>query len=63
MAEITLPTNYLDWKSRQLNLPFNVKGAQINRPLGRRDREFTADEPHYVLIRSDDTNAHNLGIT
>ncbi|XP_055304729.1 uncharacterized protein LOC129569660 isoform X3 [Sitodiplosis mosellana] len=62
MAEITLPTNYLDWKSKQLSLPVNVKGAQITSPPGRRDRGFTgAEEPHYMLVRSDDTDPRHLG--
>ncbi|XP_055304728.1 uncharacterized protein LOC129569660 isoform X2 [Sitodiplosis mosellana] len=61
MAEITLPTNYLDWKSKQLSLPVNVKGAQITSPPGRRDRGFTgAEEPHYMLVRSDDTDPRHL---
>lgn len=63
MAEITLPTNYLDWKSKQLSLPLSVRGAQITNPPGRRDRSFTADEPNYVLLRSDDSNPRHLGIT
>ncbi|XP_031636645.1 uncharacterized protein LOC116349381 isoform X2 [Contarinia nasturtii] len=63
MAEITLPTNYLDWKSKQLSLPLNIRGAQITKPPGRRDRGITADEPtpHYVLVRSDDANPRHLG--
>lgn len=65
MAEITLPTNYLDWKSKQLSLPLNIRGAQITKPTGRRDRGFHADEPtpHYVLVRSNDDNPLHLGIT
>lgn len=62
MAEITVPTNYLDWKSKQLSLPINVRGAQITNSPGRRDRSFTAEEPNYVLVRGDDANPH-LGIT
>lgn len=63
MAEITVPTNYLDWKSKQLNLPMNIKGVQLTNMPGRRDRSFTAEEPHYVLVRSDDTYPRHLGIT
>lgn len=64
MAEITLPTNYLDWKSKQLSLPFNIKGAQIVNSPGRRDRGFAGvEEPNYVLVRSDDANPRHLGIT
>lgn len=63
MAEITLPTNYLDWKTKQLSLPLNMRGAQITNSPGRSDRAFTADEPNYVLIRSDDANPRHLGIT
>lgn len=62
MAEVTLPTNYLDWKSKQLSLP-NIKGAQLTSPPGRRDHGFTgAEEPHYVLVRSDDADPRHLGI-
>lgn len=63
MAEITVPTNYLDWKSKQLSLPINVKSVQLTNSLGRRDRSFTTDEPHYVLVRSDDTSPRHMGIT
>ena len=63
MAEITLPTHYLDWKSKQLSLP-NIKGAQLTNPPGRRDHGFSsAEEPNYVLVRSDDANPRHLGIT
>lgn len=58
MAEITVPTNYLDWKSKQLSLPFDIKGLN-----GRRDQAFAAEEPHYLLVRSDDANPRHLGIT
>lgn len=61
MAEITLPTNYLDWKSKQLSLP-NIKGAQLTNT--RRDHGFSgAEEPNYVLVRSDDDDPRHLGIT
>lgn len=66
MAEITLPTNYVDWKSKQLSLPINIKGAQITSPPGRRDRGFSGvEEPHYVLVRGDGGGAEqrHLGIT
>lgn len=63
MAEITLPTNYLNWKSKQFSLPINVNGAQIAKPIGRRDHEIFVDEPNYLLVRSDDANPHRLGIT
>lgn len=49
MGEITLPTNYIDWNSKQLNLPPPTKERQ----------EWPATSPrhpHYVLVRSDDTN-------
>lgn len=59
MAQVTLPTNYLDWKSKQLSVP--LKSATNS--LGRRDRSFAADEPHYVLVRSDNTNPRHMGIT
>lgn len=63
MAEITVPTNYLDWKSKQLNFPINVNGVQLTNVPGRRDRSFAADEPNYVLVRGEDASPHHLGIT
>lgn len=59
MAQVTIPTNYLDWKSKQLTLPLKSAANSV----GRRDRAFTADEPNYVLVRSDDPNPRHLGIT
>lgn len=60
LADITLPTNYLDWKSKQLSLPLNLK--DVARATGRHDRGFAADEPQYLLIRSDEENPSHLGI-
>lgn len=54
MAEITVPTNYIDWKSRQLNLPSNTK-EQNQWPAN------SPREPHYVLVRSDEAVPQRLG--
>lgn len=54
MGEITLPTNYLDWNSKQLNLP----------PPTKERNEWPSTSPrhpHYVLVRSDDANPQRLG--
>lgn len=54
MAEITLPTNYINWKSKQLILP----------PSTKQEHEWPATpprEPHYVLLRSDETTPQRLG--
>lgn len=50
----------MDWKSKQISLPRNTK--DITKSVGHRDRGFVADEPHYMLVRSDDENSRNLGI-
>lgn len=61
MAEATLPTNYLDWKLKHMSVPLNADG-ETNQP-GRRDRVAGAEEPKYVLVRSDDIKPRHLGIT
>lgn len=61
MTDVSLPTNYLDWKLKQTGLPRNVK--DITRAMGHRDHGFVADEPHYMLVRSDDDESpRNMGI-
>lgn len=61
MAEITVPTNYLDWKSKQLNLPTDV-GINKNVNLsGRREGPLYAEEPNYVLLRTDELHPRHMG--
>lgn len=55
MAEVTLPTNYLDWKSKQMSTPLN--GAP-----NQREPNFAAEEPHYLLVRSDQSSPRHMGI-
>lgn len=63
MAEITLPTNYLDWKSKQMTSALNAKGV-TNTPMpGRRDLSSATEEPRYMLIRSEDSSPRHMGIT
>lgn len=56
MAEATLPTNYMDWKWKQMNSP-------LLSTKGRRDHGIATEEPHYLLVRNDDASPHHLGIT
>lgn len=61
MAEITLPTNFIDWKSKQLNLPSNVRLQNQGNSAGQREWPLLVDEPHYLIIRSDETKPRHLG--
>lgn len=60
MTDLSIPTNYLDWKLKQIGLPRNVK--DVTRTIGHRDRGFVADEPHYMLVRSDEESPRHMGI-
>lgn len=62
MAEITLPSNYLDWKSKELNLPPDSNIWNSVNLSGRRELPLTAEEPHYILLRSDGDTPQHLGI-
>lgn len=62
LTDVSLPTNYLDWKLKQTSLPRNVK--DITKTIGHRDRGFvSADEPHYMIVRNnEDENSRHMGI-
>lgn len=62
MAEITLPTNFLDWKSKQLNLPSSVGFKKHGNSAGRREWPLLVDEPNYVIVRNDEAIPRLLGI-
>lgn len=55
MAEITLPTNFIDWSTKQLNIPSNGHSKNHGNSTDRRKWPplLLDDEPHYVIIRSD----------
>lgn len=62
LTDVSLPTNYMDWKLKQMSSPRNTK--DISRSIGHRDRGFVADEPNYMLVRNDkdDANPRHMGI-
>lgn len=63
MAKITLPTNFIDWSTNQLNIPSNVHSKNHGNSAGRREwPSLLIDEPHYVIIRSDEAKPRHLGI-
>lgn len=61
MAEITLPTSFIDWKSKQINLPTNFRPKNHGNSAGRREWPLLVDEPHYVIIHSDEAKPQHLG--
>lgn len=61
MAEITVPSHYIDWKSKQLSLPSNSGYFNNSNVMGRREWPLTVEEPHYVLVRTDEDNPRHLG--
>lgn len=62
MADITLPSNSLDWKSNKLDLPADSKIWNDVNLSGKLEWPLYAEEPHYILIRSDGKDSHHLGI-
>lgn len=60
LTDISVPTNYLDWKLKQMSVPRSMK--DVSKAIGHRDRGFAADEPHYMLVRSEDENPRHMGI-
>lgn len=68
LADVTLPTNYLSWNSKQIgggssgNSP-PLHSKDVTKLAERADRGFgTAGVPHYMLVRNDDTNQRHMGI-
>lgn len=61
MADITLPSHSLDWKSDKLNLPADPNIWNDVNLSGQREGRLYAEEPHYILIRSDGKDSHHLG--
>lgn len=61
MAEITVPSDFLDWKSKELNLPANQNLYNRMNLSGKLELPTVVNEPHYVLIRSDGENPQHLG--
>lgn len=61
-AEITLPSSQIDWKSKELNLPTDVNIWNNLDLSGKREWPLLVEEPHYVLVRSDDDKTQHLGI-
>lgn len=63
MSEITLPTNFIDWSTKQLNIPSNFDSKNHGNSASRRVwPTLLVDEPHYVIIRSDEAKPRDLGI-
>lgn len=58
MADITLPSHSLDWKSNQIDLPTD---PNIWNNVKLSDQSLYAEEPHYIIIRSDAKDPHHLG--
>lgn len=61
LADLSAPTNHLDWKSKQISAPPNAK--DVTKLAGRRDGSFgAANVPHYMLVRNADQNQRHMGI-
>lgn len=61
MTEITLPTNYIDWKSKQLNLPGDTSIKTARNSPNHREWPKQTEDPRYVLVRSEEPNTRQLG--
>lgn len=62
MADITLPSETIDWKSKQLHIPANSDIWNNMNLSGRREQFLSAEEPHYIILRSDGETPQHLGI-
>lgn len=51
MAKITLPTNFIDWSTKQ---QYETSNVQSKNPL-------LVDEPYYVIIRIEEAKPRHLG--
>lgn len=61
MTEISLPTNYIDWKSKQLNLPADTSIKTARNTPNHREWPNSHEDPRYMLVRSEEPKTRNLG--